>query len=264
MEFIDLNGRASTLALPSEAISINGQALDTVVQGFRTVSVKGRESMAASIRTSGEIEGLDGELLLGSNLRSREITVTFNLSAPSAADFITRFDALKALLFADGGLKGLTFRDETYTYDAVAVMISPPDEGVLDAISDIVFYCPSPYKYKSPATVKTGASQVGITSATANIPVKMQKIELTVMSAGEVYVTNTNNGQRINFSGVFAAGDTIIINFDTKRVVINGAAANNRLAFDTSTFVGFKALHGHTIAAQNVNVVKVTYWERAL
>ena len=48
-KFTDTAKRATPGTLPGEALFINGQAIENLIEGYRTLYVKGRESMSAEI-----------------------------------------------------------------------------------------------------------------------------------------------------------------------------------------------------------------------
>ena len=50
-EFIDTNGHESTVSLPTEAVSLNGTYLENIIEGYRTLYVSGRESLATELNT---------------------------------------------------------------------------------------------------------------------------------------------------------------------------------------------------------------------
>ena len=48
-KFTDTDKRATPGNLPGEALFINGQAIENLIEGYRTLYVKGRESMSGEI-----------------------------------------------------------------------------------------------------------------------------------------------------------------------------------------------------------------------
>ena len=49
--FRDVNETSDSVILPSEAMQINGEYIENLVEGYRTLSVSGRESLSPEIDT---------------------------------------------------------------------------------------------------------------------------------------------------------------------------------------------------------------------
>ncbi|MEG2649452.1 MAG: hypothetical protein RSA63_01115, partial [Eubacterium sp.] len=110
-EFRDIadTGTAPTYSSP-EAISLDGTTIEDAVEGYRTLSVSGRESLAYTITDEDRPVGTDGMEYYGKRQQSRTITVRFELSAPSASIFMARYRKLKD--FCKGEGRKLRFADE--------------------------------------------------------------------------------------------------------------------------------------------------------
>ncbi len=63
-EFVDLNELPGTESVPAEAVKYNGTWLDTMVPGFQTLNVSGRELLTKEVREK-SIPGIDGNTYLG-------------------------------------------------------------------------------------------------------------------------------------------------------------------------------------------------------
>ena len=87
-------------ALPSEAVSINGQYLESVVEGYRTLYTKGRESLAVELNTY-SVGVADGETFKFKRYPARTLKVGFQLVAPDTWEFRRRFNQLNNLLSLD-------------------------------------------------------------------------------------------------------------------------------------------------------------------
>ena len=48
-QFIDVNEVSESAMLPSEALSINGEYLENLIPGYRTLAVTGREALSAEL-----------------------------------------------------------------------------------------------------------------------------------------------------------------------------------------------------------------------
>ena len=83
--------------LPKEAVKINGQYLEDMIEGYRTITTTGREALPIQM-DSFSIGTSDGETIKGSRYPVREITVEFMLEGSSLEDFRDRMEHLNNLL----------------------------------------------------------------------------------------------------------------------------------------------------------------------
>ena len=65
-----------TPSLPAEAVSLNGTYLETIIKGYRTLYVKGRESLGTDLNTY-SVGTADGEKVKGRKYPARVLTVGF-------------------------------------------------------------------------------------------------------------------------------------------------------------------------------------------
>lgn len=132
-------------ALPAEAVMINGTYLENLIDGYRTLYVKGRESLSPEIEI-GEVGVRDGAYLKNRRFPARILTIGYQIVANSTAEFNTAFQTLNhALNTADAEI---IFADETDKY-----LIGTPsgfDEvpaGQLSVKSEFTITCTDPFKY---------------------------------------------------------------------------------------------------------------------
>ena len=84
--FRDINEEVSLIPLPSEAMQINGVYIENEIEGYRTLYVKGRESLSPEFETV-EINTKDGSMRKSRKYPARIITVGYQLRADSAEAF---------------------------------------------------------------------------------------------------------------------------------------------------------------------------------
>lgn len=78
--FIDTNEMPDmTIRLPDEAVNINSVFLDNEIDGFTTLTVSGRDSLAYDITSENAGSSGTGEFFLGKRLESRYLTINFKL-----------------------------------------------------------------------------------------------------------------------------------------------------------------------------------------
>jgi predicted phage tail component-like protein len=128
----------------SEALSIDGKYVEDNVEGYRTLSVSGRESLEYDATADDRPVGIDGMEYYGKRQKSRTLKIKFELQASSADIFMARYRALKN--FCKGPDRLLRFADEPNAhYTGTLLTIDEPDEGSINVVSEMSFYCPDPY-----------------------------------------------------------------------------------------------------------------------
>ena len=83
--------------LPIEAVSINGQFIEDLISGYKTVITKGREALELSLDTY-NTNTADGEKIRGSRYPARTIIVDFALTGTSLPDLRSKLTRLNEIL----------------------------------------------------------------------------------------------------------------------------------------------------------------------
>ena len=131
---------------------IDGQYIEDLITGFRTLGVDGREELDLDV-VSSEIDTSDGGRYMRRRIKSRTLKVHFYLSDDTAAGFSAKFDALKnklhsikesQIIFSDdaGVYFTGTFRKLTLAYKGSEVT-----RGTIE------IFCADPFKYAVSETV---------------------------------------------------------------------------------------------------------------
>lgn len=132
------------LPMSSEAVSLDGEYIENHVSGYHTINVSGRESLEYLITDEDRPVGMDGMEYYGKRQGGRTLTVRFALTAPTAAEFMARFRKLKN--FCRGENRVIRFADEPNAhYIGTLEAVDPPDEGKLNIMGEMRFYCADPY-----------------------------------------------------------------------------------------------------------------------
>lgn len=156
LDFTDINERPEWEELPSEALIINGQVVDNVIKGFRTLNVKGRGIIGKRVNAV-EIEGRDGAMYMGSTRPVRNLVVKYELVANDNREFIESFIRINMLL--DKDQMEIRFKDEIDRYYIGTLGdVSDIPEGTLSIISELSFICNDSYKYSDPVVEKGDSS----------------------------------------------------------------------------------------------------------
>lgn len=146
--------------LCSEAVSLDGKYIENAVEGYRTLSVSGRESLEYAITDADRPVGMDGMEYYGKRQTSRILTIRFSLAAASAMAFMTRYRKLKN--FCKGENRMIRFADEPNAYYTGTLMLmEPPEAGHLSIVGEMQFYCADPYLVSDLITTVQAATENG-------------------------------------------------------------------------------------------------------
>jgi predicted phage tail component-like protein len=144
MRFIDtIEHGSNEESLPAEALSINSVYIENVIDGYRTLTVSGREthSMDYDEKRIG-----DHTYMQNYYQDSRIIEVEYQVFADSPEELMQKYNVLNGLLnFKEAKL---IFADESdkYYIGSKAESEAPP-KGRLNVTSTFTIYCPDPHKY---------------------------------------------------------------------------------------------------------------------
>lgn len=134
----------STKNASGEAVSLDGVYIEDKIEGYRTLSVQGRESLEYDVTDKDRPVGMDGMEYFAKRQKSRIITIRYELQAYSASDFMARYRKLKN--FVKGEDREIRFADEPNAhYTGTILAIDPPEFGRLSVVSEMRFYCADPY-----------------------------------------------------------------------------------------------------------------------
>lgn len=160
-----------TNPLPTEAVSINGQYIENVLDGYRTLYTKGRESLGAELNTY-SVGTADGEKFKNKRYPAREITVGFQLIADTAEEFREKFTNLNNLLSLDEA--DFIFNDETDKFfSGYPIMNAEVEAGQNSVKGEWKIYCAYPFKRSvEPITLTMADATVTDTTATFTIDYK--------------------------------------------------------------------------------------------
>lgn len=133
--------------LPTEAMSYNGVYLENEIDGYRTLSLTGRELMESEV-TDQEIDGMDGSYYRYKTTPARTITVRYQLLARGSREFRDAFNKMNKLL--SGEQVKVIFNDESDKYFiGTKTSNTQVDGGSNNVIGEIEIYCSDPRKYST-------------------------------------------------------------------------------------------------------------------
>lgn len=144
---------------------IDGSYLESIVPGFTTLYVKGREPLDLDLR-SASINSRDGDIYQGRRVKGRTLEILFSLTAATPAAYSTAYNKLKGELYKVKESQ-LIFDDEpgyyfvgTYETIDVEYTAGQPANG------SIFIFCADPFKYSVTETTITAIN--GTITATYN------------------------------------------------------------------------------------------------
>ena len=239
----------------------NGQALEDVLPGFTTLSVKGRALIGREI-DSNKTPGADGKYLTSNTLNPRQIVVKYLLKNTSA-NYRENFNKLNLLLHKTEA-KQLKFTDEPdYYFNAFFESADDIEEIDNNVIASISFLCLDPYKYKE-VDKDTGTNRVTITKLPKNpnecVPVLIKTA--TASTGDKVIIKNENTTKKLVINHKFVMGDVLEIDLNADYLLkLNTTNKSELIDFVESDF-DFTVKQGDVITSTNSKLLEVHTKER--
>lgn len=143
--FVDTIEVSEGAMLPSEALQLNGEYIENIISGYRTLTVSGREALSPELTTI-ETGIRDGSALQNRRYPARIIVVKYQLIAKSNDEFRAAFNQLGSILNVEEA--ELIFNDEQDKFFiGTPSALSEVEPGRNAVIGEIEFVCADPFKY---------------------------------------------------------------------------------------------------------------------
>lgn len=143
-EFKDTIDVSEGITLPSEAMQINGEYIENVIVGYRTLQVSGRESLAPELDLLETAQ--DGARLKNKRYPARTITVKYQLCTESPEAFRQAYNDLGRILNCTDA--ELIFNDEQDKYFiGTPYKLGEVPPGKNNVVSTFEILCIDPFKY---------------------------------------------------------------------------------------------------------------------
>lgn len=159
--FIDVNEVSEGALLPSEALQINGEFIENLIQGYRTLSVSGREGLSAEI-DSYETGAMDGARIKNKRFPARTIIVKYQIKTESNEAFRRAYNKLASILDTQNAT--LVFNDETDKFFiGTPYEMGEIEQGTNAVVGEFSIYCANPFKYsvqEYTATAEAGENSI--------------------------------------------------------------------------------------------------------
>lgn len=176
--------------LPTEAMSYNGIYLENEIDGYRTLSVTGRELMEYEVKDV-EIDGADGSYYRYKTTPTRTITVRYQLLARGSREFREAFNKMNKLL--SGEQVKVIFNDETDKYFiGTKTSNTQVDGGSNNVIGEIEIYCTDPRKYSTTEKEFTATDGVLNIVNEGTVPVSIDYDITTTSETGYIGLVSEN------------------------------------------------------------------------
>lgn len=143
--FVDTIEHTSETILPAEAMSFNGEYIENLIDGYRTLYVKGRDTLSPEIEV-GEVGVRDGAYIQNKRFPARIITIGYQLLADTETAFRSKFNALNELLNTEEAQLIFADEDDKYFTGTVQNFADVP-EGRNNITSEFEIVCADPFKY---------------------------------------------------------------------------------------------------------------------
>lgn len=235
--FVDFGQRgrrdSSPMSIQTVFNNINlDEELTDNLGSFRTLTVTGRGGMNRELKTV-TVGGMDGALEYGYRYPPREVVVKYILKAKDNESFRRKVDALNRLLVQNKAR--LEFTDEEYSFTATAVSGGEFPETSNTAVSEIRFICNDPFKYANEYTrYEAWLNFQTKTVKGSHYPNWRVVVRFTWNASG--FEIEKNNGKKVRVEGPFTIGDTLEIDFETRRAGLNGSNITHKLSLDSEWF----------------------------
>lgn len=144
-KFIDVDKASAGSFMPSEALKLNGEYIENLIGGYRTLHVSGREALSPELERY-ETGLRDGSKLKSRRYPSRTIVVTYQLTAGSDRAFREAYNKLGKILNVEDA--ELVFNDEPDKfYIGTPSAIADIEPGANSVIGEFEIFCADPLKY---------------------------------------------------------------------------------------------------------------------
>ena len=144
-KFVDTIETSEGVSLPSEALMLNGEYIENLIEGYRTLTVEGREALSPEISTF-ETGIRDGSAFKGKRYPARIIKITYQINAATNEAFRDAYNKLAQIL--DVTDAELIFNDEQDKFFiGTPSLIGEVTPGRNAVVGEFEILCLDPFKY---------------------------------------------------------------------------------------------------------------------
>lgn len=226
-KFIDTTEYQDEIALPSEAMNFNGVFLENEVEGYRTLYVTGRESLAPELDFY-ESGARHGKKIKSRMFQERVITVGYQLMSPTAFDFRMAYNKMAQILNVSSAK--MIFSDEPDKYFiGTLTSMGETDPGKLCITGELEFTCPDPFKYSVDQKIYklSGLSKIYYEGTQDCYPELRWNIKgntgyvAAYKDSADTIIQIGNPSEAQATSNIFAAGDIVVAKCEDASIFVN-------------------------------------------
>ncbi len=253
-EFVDTDQEQEVNnRLPSEALFINGQDIESAIEGYRTLTVSGRELMSTELNTVRRTNS-DGAIYLDKSYPPRIITVQYELKAKDNEDFRYQYEELNYILSQEQA--ELKFNDDLdYSFYGTLSEVSEVPEGTNTVIGTFSFYCSDPLKYQRELTANGNAPSIIFNERHDMLPSKI----VAVVSGATSTITLKNGSKQVRLTqGSFKAGQRVTFDFYEQEIFTGSVNYKDKLDL-ASEFEHFYLRSGVPVTMTEAGTLELSY-----
>lgn len=223
-------------------MNYGGYFFEEVIDGYRTLSVEGREMMSVDIQTD---DLAIGSVITSQSLPSRVLTVKYKLEVKDAEMILVEHRRLMSYLYKEKEVP-IVFNDELdMTYYGRFTSSDTPPGDTYSYIGTFQILCESPFKYSKVHSTKKEVTQ--------RIPYKVNPVKFVVKPIAGGNLTITDGEQTIVVENLVlnGASELELVYLDNSiRLLLNGINITKKLALTTAP-ESFYVYQGQKISCNN-------------
>lgn len=240
---------------PSDNLIINGQPLNSLIEGYRHLTVTGRGLLGQNVSTT-KVPGRRGVWVDDFSDQERTLEIKYQLKADTSAQMRDKFAKLNKILrtHAQSGFLEISFRDEPdFIYYGYFNGADSFEETSLSIVSKFSLIIPDGYKKKRP---QTSTGPISLVDALEVLPDSITVTPSKVTNQLQI----VNGSKVLSFAGTYTPGKDILISFEPDEIKITFGGRNILSELERfSPLENFTVRDGDTITAVNATVKRVVW-----
>lgn len=240
---------------PSDNLIINGQPLNSLIEGYRHLTVTGRGLLGQNVSTT-KVPGRRGVWVDSFTDEERTLEIKYRLTAETSAQIRDKFAKLNKILrtHAPSGFLEVSFQDEPeYIYYGYFNGADSFEETSLSIVSKFSLIIPDGYKKKRP---QSSTGPISLVDALEVLPDSITVTPTKVTNQLQI----VNGSKVLSFAGTYTPGKDIVISFDPDEIKITFGGRNILSELERfSPLENFTVRNGDTITAVNATVKRVVW-----
>ena len=235
--------------LPTVAMNFNGDFIEQLIPGYRTLTVAGREMLGVELTTESRFRGSH---VTSERIPARELVITYQMSASTSEELLFRFKQLEKILKTEKDVP-IFFNDErNWTYYGRLSSVESVPVTTNNVVSSFSILCGDPRRFG--LTKQVGD---GLFKGTGDYTILSMEFDIDFNKDFSV----SNGSQSIR--GINVSDERkhrVRIDFTTFNVHLEGEECARILSID-SDFENFELKDDMIITTNNVRNLVINYTE---